>query len=81
MLTFDQFRQMEQAMFNAVSLIPHVDNGRAKASGPNADAVFNSKIQGLGMHGVREVHHDPSRKVTTTFNYVFAAPLQNPHFT
>jgi hypothetical protein len=80
MLTFAQFKQMEAAMYRAVSEIPHVDNKRVIPSGPNADAVFASRTHGIGHKGVREVHVDTRTGVETTFNWVYAAPLRDPHF-
>jgi hypothetical protein len=71
---------VQQGMYNAASLIPHVNNGRATASAPSTSEWFHRATHGIGAHHQHEVHHDGSKNADFTFDWVYAAPLRNPHF-
>lgn len=83
---------MQQGIFNAASLIPHVNNGRVTPSAASADALFAGLTRGIGANGAHEVHDvqrnavrsgkRPGEPLRFTFDWVYAAPapLRNPHF-
>jgi hypothetical protein len=79
-LTFAQFAQLNQMAFNAISVIPHVSNGLAKPRALSPEHCFNMATKDISVGRTREVHVDPVKGQTWTFDWTYAAPLRNPHF-
>ena len=80
-LSFAQFLQMQNDMYRAISIIPHVNNGLAKPRALSPDDNFLRATQNVSVGRTKEIHVDPVKGQTWTFDWVYAAPLRNPSFT